>query len=491
MASTGVGGILVSKPDKIETRLFINGKFKDASDGKTFKVINPATLEVSAEVAEATVEDTNEAVAVAKAAFPAWSELSPDDRGKPMAKMAQLIRENAGTFAYLEAISMGRPISQYYDFLLASDTWDIHSKTGWNAQGKASVNTPGIVGLTLRQPYGVVAGIIPWNAPLVTLSGQAAAALGVGNTVVIKSSEKAPLTSAWFATLINQAGFPPGVFNILSGHGTPCGATLSEHMDVRCISFTGSGRTGRLIQQAAARSNLKHVILELGGKSPLVVLDDCDLQKAIADATFSIQVMSGQTCIASSRIYVQDSIADKFIEGFKAALSTVKAGDPLDSTTMHGPQADHVQRDIVQKYIQIGKESGAEVVLGGEKYEGIGNFVLPTVFKNMPEDARMMREEVFGSVVNINTFKTDEEALAKANDTEYGLYASVFTKNIDRALKFAKGMEAGTVAVNAASPTTTKDLPFGGYKASGTGRVGMAESLDHYLETKTVVIKTG
>ncbi|KAG8629916.1 hypothetical protein KVT40_001535 [Elsinoe batatas] len=248
-------------------------------------------------------------------------------------------------------------------------------------------------------------------------------------------------------------------------------------MDVRCISFTGSGRTGRLIQQAAAKSNLKNVVLELGGKSPLVVLDDCDLQQAIGDAMFSIQVMSGQACMASSRVYVQDTIAEKFIEGYKAAMSSIKPGNPLDTNTMHGPQADQIQQDTVKKYIQLGEESGAEVLLGGEEYKGEGHYVLPTIFKNMPEDSRMMREEVFGTVVNISTFKTDDEVLAKANDTEYGLYASVYTKNIDRALKFAKGMEAGYY------------LPFGGYKTSGVGREGLQESLDHYLETKTVLMK--
>ncbi|KAF2222237.1 aldehyde dehydrogenase [Elsinoe ampelina] len=406
-----------------------------------------------------------------------------------MAKMAQLIREHAGTFAYLEAISMGKPVSQYFDWQFALDFWEFYSRAGWIAHGKTSVNTPGIFGMTLRQPYGVTAGIIPWNAPLIFLSWKAAAALGAGNTVVIKSSEKAPLTSAFFATLINEAGFPPGVLNILSGHGTPCGATLAEHMDVRCISFTGSGRTGRLIQQAAAKSNLKNVVLELGGKSPLVVLDDCDLQQAIGDAMFSIQVMSGQACMASSRVYVQDTIAEKFIEGYKAAMSSVKPGNPLDANTMHGPQADQIQQDTVKKYIQLGKESGAEVLLGGEDYKGQGHYVLPTIFKNMPEDSRLMREEVFGTVVNISTFKTDDEVLAKANDTEYGLYASVYTKNIDRALKFAKGMEAGTVGVNVTSPTIVKDLPFGGYKTSGVGREGLQESLDHYLETKTVLMK--
>ncbi|KAF2149113.1 aldehyde dehydrogenase [Myriangium duriaei CBS 260.36] len=479
------------KPEHIETRLFINGKFKDSSDGKTFKVINPANLDVVAEVAEATVEDTNEAVAAAKAAFPAWRDLGHEGRKAPMMKFAKLIREQAEELAYLEAVSMGKPVTFFHDHLSAADHFETFATLGWTAHGKTTLNTPDTVAMTLRQPYGVVAGIIPWNVPLLFFCWKAAAALAGGNTVVIKSSEKAPLTSCRIAQLINEAGFPPGVLNVLSGHGNPSGVTLSEHMDVRAISFTGSLRTGRLISAAAAKSNLKTVILELGGKSPLVIFDDCDLDKAVNDSKFSITALSGQMCMASSRVYVQDTIADKFIAAAKKAFANTTTGDPLDPNTFRGPQADQIQQDTVNRYIQMGKDEGIKIAYSGDVPSDKGNYTSPTIFLDAPEDSKLMREEIFGSVVNISTFKTEEEVLEKANNTEYGLYASVYTKDIDRALRFAKGMEAGSVGINCTSPTFVKDLPFGGYKCSGVGREGMGESLDHYLETKTVIIKLG
>jgi len=270
---------------------------------------------------------------------------------------------------------------------------------------------------------------------------------------------------------------------------------LSSHMDVRALSFTGSCRTGRLIQAAAAKSNLKNVVLELGGKSPAVIFEDSDLDNAVAETQGSIQFNSGQVCMANSRIYVQESIADKFVEAFKAKFAAVSPGDPLDAATNHGPQADSAQFDTVHKYIAAGKESG-ELVLGGtpavaglSETASKGYFVTPTVFVKTPEDAVTMKEEIFGPVVNINTFKTEEEAIDKANDSEFGLYAAVYTKDISRAMRFAKALEAGTVGVNCTSPTLARDMPFGGFKSSGVGREGLGHSLNNFLETKTVLIK--
>lgn len=266
-------------------------------------------------------------------------------------------------------------------------------------------------------------------------------------------------------------------------------------MDVRALSFTGSCRTGRLIQAAAAKSNLKNVVLELGGKSPAVIFEDCDLDKAITETRNSIQWNSGQVCMANSRIYVQDSIADQFVEAFKTKFAAVSAGDPLDPATNHGPQADGVQFDNVHRYISAGKASG-ELVLGGTtEVDGLaepdrnGFFVSPTVFLKTPEDAKVMKEEIFGPVVNINTFRTEEEVIAKANDSEFGLYAAVYTRDINRAMRFAKALEAGTVGINCTSPTLAKDMPFGGFKSSGVGREGLGHSLNNFLETKTVLIK--
>ncbi|KIX09776.1 uncharacterized protein Z518_00857 [Rhinocladiella mackenziei CBS 650.93] len=481
--------------EKIETRLFINGKFVESSDGNTFPLRSPTTREVIAEVHEASEQDTDAAVAAAKVAFPAWSALSPAERGGYMKKLAALLHQSGKELSYLEAISMGRPISTYFDNHAAASTFEHYAEVGYEVQGVSSLNTPGFVNMTFKQPYGVVAAIIPWNVPLVFFANKAAPALAAGNTVVLKSSEKAPLTSAKVATLIEQVGFPPGVVNVISGHGQKSGAILSSHMDVRALSFTGSCRTGRLIQAAAAKSNLKNVILELGGKSPAIVFEDGDIDNAVNETQNSIQWNSGQVCMANSRIYVQDTIADRFVQAFKAKFAAVSAGDPLDAATNHGPQADSAQFETVHKYIAAGAKSG-ELVLGGSAHvAGLtdtaskGYFVTPTVFLRTPEDAVVMKEEIFGPVVNINTFKTEEEVIAKANDSEFGLYAAVYTRDINRAMRFAKALEAGTVGVNCTSPTVARDMPFGGFKSSGIGREGFGWSLNNFLETKTVLIK--
>lgn len=296
--------------------------------------------------------------------------------------------------------------------------------------------------------------------------------------------------SAKVASLIEKAGFPPGVINVLSGHGHISGSCLSSHMDVRTLSFTGSTRTGRMIQIAAAESNLKNVLLELGGKSPAIIFDDANIELAAAETKNSIQWNSGQSCMANSRIYVQDAIADKFIALFRKNFEAVNYGDPTDKATTHGPVADEVQFKIVRSYINSGKQSGT-IVLGGEESpkDGKGYVIQPTIFTNTPEDAKVVKEEIFGPVVIINIFSTEEEILKKANDTEYGLYAAVYTKDIDRAMRFAKGLEAGTVGINCTSPTVAHDMPFGGWKTSGVGREGYVNSIDNFLETKTVLIK--
>ncbi|KAJ5383807.1 Aldehyde dehydrogenase C-terminal [Penicillium concentricum] len=473
------------KPTNIETRLFINGEFVESSDKKTFSIYTPSTHELVAEVYEATVEDTNRAVAIAKEVQPAWAALSPAQRAAPLKKLAALLRQNKDEFAYLEAVSMGRPVGGYIDNIIAANKFESFAEAGYTGKGVSSLNTPGFVNMTLRQPFGVVAAIIPWNVPLVTLAGKVAPALITGNTVVLKSSEKAPLTSLKLAQLSIEAGFPPGVLNIISGHGQISGATLSAHMDVRAISFTGSTRAGSMIQTAAAQSNMKNVILELGGKSPAVIFEDADLESAAAKTANSIQWNSGQVCMANSRIYVQDTIAEKFLKLFNTAFSSIHQGDPLNPTTNHGPMADKIQFEAVRRYIALGKESGT-LALGGGSKDG---FVEPTIFTNVAQDAKIMQEEIFGPVVNICIFHTEEEALTKANDTEYGLYAAVFTKDINRAMRFAKGLEAGTVGVNCTSPVTGHDLSFGGWKSSGVGREGLLESINAFLEHKSVLIQ--
>lgn len=447
--------------------------------------------ELTRTVPEASADDTNAAVAAAKAAFPAWSALDPSRRGALLKKLAALIRQHHDELGRLEAISMGLPVSTFHYGHLAAAQLDHYAEAWPSIQGQASVNTPGHVTMTLRQPYGVVALIIPWNAPVYFFAHKAAPALITGNTVVLKSSEKAPLAVARIAELVAEAGFPPGVFNILSGHGLPSGQILSRHMDVRALSFTGSSRTGKLIQEEAARTNLKKVILELGGKSPALIFADANLAKAVEQTQLSIQINSGQVCMANSRIYVEKSIAGQFLDAFAKRFSAVRDGNPLDANTNHGPQADEVQYRNVLSYIEKGKTSGATLAVGGNgKVDSTGGFFIePTVFVDVPETAAIQKEEVFGPVVNINTFETEEEAVAKANDTEFGLYAAVYTRDINRALRVAKKLESGYVGVNCTSPVTGRDLPFGGWKGSGQGREGLLYSMNNFLETKSVIIQ--
>ncbi|KAK7708407.1 hypothetical protein SLS57_008988 [Botryosphaeria dothidea] len=473
--------------EEIETRLFIDGKFVPASNGGTFTVVSPHTGKPAAEVSEATVDDVNAAVAAAQKAFPSWSNLSPSARGAPMARLADLILEHKDELARLEAISMGKPVSEFIDVGAAVGNFQLYAGMGWQARGTSSLNTPGYVNLTVRQPYGVIGVIIPWNAPLLFFAKKVAPALAAGNTVVLKSSEKAPLTSAKVAALIEKAGFPPGVINVLSGHGHISGAAMSSHMQIRMISFTGSLRTGKAIQKASAESNLKNVVLELGGKSPAIVFEDADLDEAAELTQYSVRTNAGQTCMQNSRIYVHTDVAEAFIAKFKEKIAASKMGDPLDPSTKVGPIVDEVQHKRVLEFIEHGKQSG-KLALGDSKVDTAAH-VNPTIFLETPEDSKIMKEEVFGPVVNINVFNSEDDVVKKANDTEFGLYASVFTKDIDRGLRMLTKLEAGTVGINCTSPTVATDMPFGGYKQSGVGREGLEHSLNNYLEVKSALIK--
>ena len=478
--------------EKIERRHYINGEFSESSDKGTFKLSSPYSHEKIVDMCEASVDDANRAVAAAKAAFPSWSALDPAARGACMKKLAELIIRDATELSQLDAMSMGRPVSQYFDAYLAAQYFSHYAEAGYEAKGSTSLNTPGFVNMTFRQPIGPVAAIIPWNIPTIMFAMKLAPALAAGCTTVLKSSEKAPLTPAKLAALSQEAGFPKGVINILSGHGQPSGSTLSAHMDIRLINFTGSTFTGRKIQAAAASSNLKKVVLELGGKSPAIIFEDADLTKAAGDTVASLQILMGQACIANSRVYVQDTVADKYKEAFKAIFKAAKKGDPLLPETQQGPQADEIQFERIKTFLQAAKDGKGKLELGGNATKdesGTGYFIEPTIYSDVPEDEKTQKEEVFGPYVNINTFKTEEEAIEKANNTEYGLYASVYTKDISRAMRVAKAFESGQVGVNCTSPTFANDMPFGGYKGSGQGREGFGYSLDEYLEMKTVMIK--
>ncbi|KAH7132407.1 aldehyde dehydrogenase domain-containing protein [Dendryphion nanum] len=475
----------------IETQLLINNKLVSASDNGNFDLISPLTGEIVAKVAEASRSDVDTAVAAAEAAFPTWSSLSPAERGKPLKRMAELVISEKDDLARLDAISMGRPVNTFFDSNYAAVQFNYFAEAAY-PQGRTSLNTPEFLNLSLRQPFGVVGIIIPWNAPLVFFSKKVAPAVAAGNCVVLKSSEKAPLTSWKLAQWIEKCGFPPGVINVLSGHGHISGVALSEHMRVRALSFTGSTRTGRAIQIASANSNLKKVIFELGGKGPALVFEDADIETAAKETEFSIMWNSGQTCMANSRIYVQENIKEAFIATFTKFAQRRKLGDPTKSDTIQGPQADKRQLESVQNYIAIGMQDAGktiDITPDGTVPDSKTLFVSPTIFTDVREDSRIAKEEIFGPVVLINTFATESEAIAKANDSEFGLYASLYTKDLERAVRVGKKLESGMVGINCTGPTGCWDLPFGGWKGSGVGREGFMESIEHWTEVKSLYIR--
>lgn len=356
--------------------------------------------------------------------------------------------------------------------------------------GESSTQTPGFLNITLREPYGVCAGITPWNAPVTMMTFKLAPAIIAGNTIIIKSSEKAPLTHLYVAKLVKEAGIPPGVVNFVSG-AAHTGSILASHMSIRKISFTGSIRAGIAIKKAAAASNLKKVTLELGGKSPLIVFEDADIDKAARSAAFSCVFNSGQACICNSRIYVHESIADQFVKKLVASIkeqgyNPKDTHSPLAESTIRGPQADKTQFETILKFVDEARSAGYTIANGGGAEYEKGYFIEPTIVLQADDDSRIMKEEVFGPVQCVNTFKDEDEVLARANDSEFGLYAAVFTRDVFRALRIARKFEAGSVGVNVASPFMTQDMPFGGYKQSGEGKELGTYQTKEWTQVKSV-----
>ncbi|CAD0110819.1 unnamed protein product, partial [Aureobasidium uvarum] len=488
--------------DKIETRLFINNEFVESIKGQKFDVVNPYSEEVICSVYEALPEDVDRAVEAAEAALPAWSEMGAFARSAYYYKLADLLEASGPELAELEAKETGKIAAMYREYDLRLSIHIFGAKLlrqfaglALDLQGGTSLATPGHVNMVIRQPYGVCGAIVPWNIPVLAVVTKMAPALVTGNTLVVKSSEKSPLTALVLARLVKEAGFPPGVFNLLSGFGNPAGAAMASHLRISKIGFTGSGRTGRLIKEAAAKSNLKRVSLELGGKSPLVVFEDADLEQAVPSAAISILYMSGQVCIASSRLYVQSSIADVFQEKLTECIKAMSANppegiNPLSPEAKHSPQVDKAQFDNILRYLELAKESGGEIVLGGKKQTDKGYFIEPTIVRNPDHNSRISKEEIFGPVLCFNTFEDEDEVMQRANDTEYGLFASVYTKDLSRALRIAKRFESGMVGVNTTSPMANAlDMPFGGWKASGDGVDLSKAALDIWTQMKSIYIK--
>jgi phenylacetaldehyde dehydrogenase len=481
---------------KEHRKLLINGKWVGAASGKTFPVYNPATGTLLAQVAEADKEDVDRAVAAARKAFDdgPWRKMSGSQRGKLLWKLADLLEQRTEQFAELESVDNGKPMSvaKVADVPLAVDMF--RYMAGWatklNGQTVQWADPTQYLSYTLREPIGVVAQIIPWNFPLLMAAWKVAPALAAGCTIILKVAEQTPLTGLLLGELIQEAGFPDGVFNVLAGYGETAGAALAAHDDVDKVAFTGSTEVGKLIVKAAA-GNLKKVTLELGGKSPAIVFNDADIDAAITGAAAAIFFNHGQCCTAGSRLYAHKKVYDQVVEGVANEAKKIKVGNGLDPATTMGPLVSQDQFDRVTGYIESGVKEGAKVSAGGKRANNSGGyFVEPTVLSNTNGNMKVVREEIFGPVVCAEAFDdNDLEGIAKtANATVFGLASSIWTKDVARAHKLASMIKAGTVWINCHN-VFDASLPFGGYKQSGWGREMGAEVFNSYLETKTVTTK--
>ncbi len=477
-------------------KLLVDGKWVPAVSGKTFPVYNPATGTVLAQVAEADKEDVNRAVAAARKAFDSgpWSKMTGSQRGRLLWKLADLIEQHLEEFAELESIDNGKPVAvaRVADVPLTVDMFRYMG--GWATKITGSTIPWSVpqefLSYTLREPVGVVAQIIPWNFPLLMAAWKLAPALAAGCTVILKAAEQTPLSALRLGELIQEAGFPNGVVNILAGYGETAGAALSGHEDVDKVAFTGSTEVGKLIVKAAA-GNLKKVSLELGGKSPTIVFGDADIETAIPGAASAIFFNHGQCCCAGSRLYAHKKVFDQVVEGVAAAAKKIKVGPGLDPKTDMGPLVSEEQFQRVTGYMKAGVDEGAKVVTGGKKAGSNGGyFVEPTVLTNTNPNMKVVKEEIFGPVVCAEPFDdSDLERIAQtANNTSFGLAASVWTKDISKAHKLAGKIRSGTVWINCHN-VFDASLPFGGYKQSGWGREMGGEVLENYTEVKAVTAK--
>ncbi|BCS17225.1 aldehyde dehydrogenase family protein [Aspergillus puulaauensis] len=476
--------------NRLPTQLFINNEYVSPKSPAVFSVSNPRDNSlVSDKVPLAGADDVDAAVAAADAAFPQWKAISASERRAILLKFAALVEKHAEVLGELTRITLGAPYQAFGRFEVGLCAESFQYNAGWidKFAGEAYPQENGFMRITRNEPLGVTAGIVPWNGPMGTVGLKAAPALATGNCFILKPSEKTPFAALALGPLIREAGFPPGVFQVLSGDGTT-GALLASHMRIRKVSFTGSIATGKRIQKMAAESNLKRVTLELGGKSPAVVFDDCNLDNAVTWCVNAITANSGQVCFAASRVYVQEGIRDEFAKRYKAALEerAKKINDPEKEDTLMGPLVDEAQFRRVSGFLERGVQSHS-LLTGGQPVDDKGFFVQPTVFTGVEPSAELYREEIFGPVSILNFFKTEEEVLHKANATEYGLMAGVFTQDINKAMRVASEFESGMVGINCIS-LNFLNVPFGGSKQSGLGRECGRSALEHFTEPKTVMI---
>ena len=475
-------------------KMVIGGERVDAADGKTFEVVNPATGKVIASVPQGGKEDVDRAVAAASKAFQdrkGWAAWAAGKRGRTLAKFASLIKQNSEELAQLESRNVGKPIvGARGEVIGASLVFDYYAGAANKVFGETiPVSKPGL-DFTLREPIGVVGLIVPWNFPLLMASWKVAPALAAGNTAILKPASYSPLTAIRLGELALEAGIPAGVLNVVTGPGGSAGASIAAHPGIGKVAFTGETTTGQEIMRLAS-SNVKKISLELGGKSANIVFADADLDKFAAESPYAVFDNCGQDCCARSRILVERSAHDKVVELFAAATRKVKVGDPADEATEVGTLVSQKQRERVMDYITIGREEGAEIVIGGSPPDDAaladGAYLMPTVFDNVTNDMRIAREEIFGPVVAIIPFDTEEEAVRLANDTPYGLSGSIWSRDIGRALRTARGVQAGVLSVNSNSSVHT-EAPFGGYKMSGIGRELGMHAIELYTEVKNVFV---
>ena len=480
-----------------ELKMLIGGKWVPAKSGKTFDVEDPATEEVIAKVPAGDKADIDAAVAAARKAFETgpWSRISPAERSRLVWKLGDLLEQHADEFAQLEALDNGKPVTNARRDDVGGSIGMFRYMAGWcqRLNGETiPVSSPGNwFAYTVREPIGVVGQIIPWNFPLMMAAWKLAPALAAGCTIVLKPAEQTPLSALRFGELIQEAGIPDGVVNIVTGYGETAGAALSEHPDVDKVAFTGSTEVGKLIVKAAA-GNLKRVSLELGGKSPAIVFPDADMERAIAGTAGAIFYNQGQCCTAGSRLFAHKSIYDKVVEGVVAEAGKIKIGHGLDPSVNLGPLVSKEQHDKVKGFLESGRKEGAEIVTGGKVAGNQGYFVEPTVLAKTNRDMSVVRNEIFGPVVCVQSFDDDDlDQVAKfANDTEYGLQASIWTQNLKVAHTLARKIKAGTICINNHNYGDPA-WPFGGYKQSGWGREMGKEVMEHYTETKSIAALLG
>ncbi|XP_053603519.1 aldehyde dehydrogenase 1A1-like [Plodia interpunctella] len=478
-------------PEIKYTKLFINNEWVDAKSGKTFETRSPHNGAVIAKVAEGDKADIDAAVAAARCAFhrnSEWRLMDASERGRILNKFADLYERDVQYLAQLESYDNGM-VTQMAQMAVAGAGKSIRyiASLADKIQGDTLPVDGDGFSYTLKQPVGVCGLILPWNVPILMFLNKVMTALAAGCTVVVKPAEQTPLTALALAALLAEAGVPKGVVNVVTGYGETAGVALTHHPHVAKISFTGSVQVGKLIQQAAGVNNLKRVTLELGGKSPLIIMDDADLNIAVPFAAHGVFAHQGQICVAASRLFVQSTIYDKFVEAAVKHAKGIKVGDPTDASVQQGPQVDEEMMNKVLGYIEQGKREGAKLMTGGKRIGSSGYYIEPTVFANVTDDMTIAKEEIFGPVQNILSFDTLEEVIDRSNDTSFGLAAGIFTTNINTALQFSKHVEAGIVWVNTYLQMGCQ-APFGGFKDSGLGRENGLHSVDPYLEVKTVTM---